>query len=286
MRFQSGESDVISRITARNSAALRRDSARRGYALLDAGPSLEYGFLFFNLNDSVKPSAAWRSLAFRRAVSLRSIATRSFGSCIRVMPIRSLASSRRETRLGFRRKFPCPIHSIERAREFLRADGFKWSREGALLDSEGRNVRFSIVASSSNPERAQIATLIQADLKPLGIEVDVVQLEFNSLIARVTTYARLRRMHFRPQQRRRRSQRRPGCMAFERQRSSVASRANEARDAWEAEIDALMKQQLITPRYEERKRIFDRVHEIAAQNLSAHSAGQPSRTGRRQTGPG
>jgi peptide/nickel transport system substrate-binding protein len=37
--------------------------------------------------------------------------------------------------------------------------------------------------------------------------------------------------------------------------------------AWEAEIDTLMKQQLITPQYEQRKRIFDRVQEIAGENL-------------------
>ena len=38
MRFQAGESDVINRIAPKDYAVLQRDSARRGYALQDAGP--------------------------------------------------------------------------------------------------------------------------------------------------------------------------------------------------------------------------------------------------------
>jgi peptide/nickel transport system substrate-binding protein len=267
LRFHSGESDVISRITPRNYAVLRRDSARRRYALLDAGPSLEYGFLFFNLNDSVKPGAAWRSLAFRRAVS----AAIDRDAIVRLVyqgyadPLASVVAAGNKAWIPA--QIPLPIHSIGRAREFLRADGFKWSREGALLDSEGKNVRFSIIASSSNPERAQIATLIQADLKPLGIQVDVVQLEFNSLIARVTTTHDYEACIFALSS----GDADPNADLDLWLSSGNAHlwhpRQTKPATAWEAEIDALMKQQLITPRYEERKRIFDRVHEIATQNL-------------------
>ena len=76
---------------------------------------------------------------------------------------------------------PAPARSVERARQLLAADGFKWNRDGTLLDPEGRPVEFSILTSNSNPERLQMATLIQDDLKQIGMRVNVVPLEFRSL---------------------------------------------------------------------------------------------------------
>src|SRR5204862_6732079 len=72
-----------------------------------------------------------------------------------------------------------------KAREYLAADGFKWTREGGLVDPEGKAVRFSILVSATNNERMQIATLMQADLKAVGMQLDIVPLEFNSLIDRL-----------------------------------------------------------------------------------------------------
>jgi peptide/nickel transport system substrate-binding protein len=162
---------------------------------------------------------------------------------------------------------PPPVHSVERAREILKADGFKWNRDGALQDAEGQNVRFSIIATTSNPERVQIATLIQADLKPLGIEVDIAPLDFPSLIDRVT---RTRNYE---------------ASIFAISSGDVDPNAElmvwlsngtmhlwhlqqtKPATAWEAEIDSLMKRLLIIPRYEERKKLFDRVQEIAMENL-------------------
>ncbi len=36
--------------------------------------------------------------------------------------------------------------------------------------------------------------------------------------------------------------------------------------AWEKEIDSLMEQQLVAPSYEQRKKLYDRVQEILAEN--------------------
>ena len=76
LRFQSGEIDLISHITTQNFTALQQQAGPRGVRLLDAGASLEWNFLFFNLNDPTKttPEIArkqkWFSItAFRQAVS-------------------------------------------------------------------------------------------------------------------------------------------------------------------------------------------------------------------------
>ena len=69
MRFQSGESDVISRITPKDYAVLQRDSGASWICVTGCRALARIWLPFFNLNDSVSPKAVWRQLAFRRAVS-------------------------------------------------------------------------------------------------------------------------------------------------------------------------------------------------------------------------
>ena len=45
---------------------------------------------------------------------------------------------------------------------------------------------------------------------------------------------------------------------------------------WEAEIDVLIERQLITMRYPERKRLYDRVQELVAAHLPVVALGSPN----------
>src|SRR5712692_4657301 len=75
LRFQSGETDMISRLGAENFSVLSRQ--QRGFTMTDAGPGLEYNFLFFNLNDPSEKTSPdtlqkqkwFREVKFRQAVS-------------------------------------------------------------------------------------------------------------------------------------------------------------------------------------------------------------------------
>src|SRR5690242_9112484 len=75
LRFQSGETDLISRLGADNFSVLSRQPGN--YTMVDAGPGLEYNFLFFNLSDSSEKTPTeilqkkkwFREVKFRRAVS-------------------------------------------------------------------------------------------------------------------------------------------------------------------------------------------------------------------------
>ena len=77
MRFEAGETDVINRLSSENYALLSRERARTETQLVDLGPSLEYNFLLFNLNDlsgkkldSIARKQLWfQDLGFRQAYS-------------------------------------------------------------------------------------------------------------------------------------------------------------------------------------------------------------------------
>jgi peptide/nickel transport system substrate-binding protein len=274
LRFQSGETDVISRLGAENFSVLSRQ--QRGFTMTDAGPGLEYNFLFFNLNDlgeksppEIARKQKWfREVKFRQAVS--SAIDRD--SIVRLVYQGRGAALWGPVTPGNRRwmntALAHPGRSLDRARELLKEAGFSWANgangDGTLMDAEGKPVEFSILTSSSNADRTKMATLIQDDLKQLGMRVQLAPLEFRSLIDRVTQTKEYE-----------------ACLLalasfdadpnsdFNVWHSSGAnhlwnpSQAHPAMN-WEAEIDRLMEQQHSAARFEQRKKFYDRVQEILA----------------------
>jgi len=276
LRFQSGETDIISRLSAENFSVLGRQP--RGYSMSDAGPGLEYNFLFFNLNDLGEKSSAdlarkqkwFRDVRFRQAIS----AAVDREAIVRLVYQGRGAPLWGPVTPGNRRwvnsSIPHSPRSLERARSLLKEAGFSWSTasngESALLDPEGRPIEFSILTSSSNADRTKMATLIQDDLKQLGMHVQVVPLEFRSLIDRVTQTKEydacllgLASFDADPT---------PDLNVWLSSGGTHLWNPSQSHPAtpWEAEIDRLMEQQLSTPGYDQRKKLYDRVQEILAEN--------------------
>src|SRR5215475_2828668 len=77
MRFESGDTDLISRLSSDNFTLLNRERSRTHAQLTDMGASLEYNFMLFNQNDlgtkkldAVTRKQKWfQELKFRQAVS-------------------------------------------------------------------------------------------------------------------------------------------------------------------------------------------------------------------------
>jgi peptide/nickel transport system substrate-binding protein len=275
LRFQSGETDVISRLGAENFSALARQ--QHNFSMTDAGPGLEYNFLFFNLSDpegKASPEMAskskwFRDVKFRQAVS----AAVDRDAIVRLIYQGRGAALWGPVTPGDRRWVDAsvahPARSLERARALLKEAGFSWKSDGngaaELLDSSRKNVEFSILTSSSNVERTKMAAVIQEDLKELGMRVQVVPLEFRSLIDRVTQTKEYEACVL-------------GLASFDADPNSDLNvwlssggthlwNPSQAHPAtpWEAEIDALMEQQLDEPKFEQRKKLYDQVQEILAE---------------------
>ena len=134
-----------------------------------------------------------------------------------------------------------------------------------MKDKEGNAVVFSIITNSGNKARERMATLIQEDLQKVGIHVNVVTLDFPSLIERMTQIVRLRSHFARAHQRRTRPQRTDERLAEFVGKSPVESTEKVPETAWEAEIDRLMRAQAPSADPKKRKEAFDRVQEIAVE---------------------
>jgi peptide/nickel transport system substrate-binding protein len=275
IRFLSGDTDILSRFGSDDFTLLEKQELMKRYHVYDLGPGLEYNFLFFNLNDlssgdspELAMKQAWfRDVRFRQAVS----------AAIDRDAIVRLVYSGRATALwgpvtpGNKLWVDSQIvhlpRSLDRSRQLLRTAGFSWRSDGSLVDGRGASVEFSILTSSSNSQRTQTATIIQEDLRQLGMNVHVVSLEFGAVVERL-----LKTHNY------------DACIM-----GLVSGDADPTPDMnvwlssgethlwhpsqvhpstpWEAEIDTLMEKQLVTLDYAKRKQLYDRVQEVLAANL-------------------
>jgi peptide/nickel transport system substrate-binding protein len=275
IRFQAGDADILTRFSAENFAVLEKQQSARHYHLDDLGAGLEYNFLFFNLN-SVDPKTLpeiarkqewFEDKRFRQAVS---------GAIDRDSIVRLVYNGRATplwtqvtpgNRLWIDPGIPHPALSVAHSRELLRSAGFSWKSDGSLVDSHGRPVEFSILTSSSNAQRVKIATLIQDDLGKLGMSVQIDSLEFHTMVDRLLKSHDYEAAVM-------------GLVSGDADPTSEMNvwmssgdthlwHPNQTQPAtsWEAEMDRLMQQQLVELDHSKRKRLYDRVQEIVADEL-------------------
>ena len=160
-----------------------------------------------------------------------------------------------------------PARSVEGGRKLLASLGFSWKDDGTLVDLGGIPVEFSIITSASNAQRTQMATMIQADLKDLGIHVQVVPLEFHSVLDRILKTHDYEAAVL--------GLGGGGVGPNSEMNVWLSSGTNHVWDlgephpitGWEAEIDQLMEKQLSTMQPKSRKLLYDRVQEILAEDL-------------------
>ncbi|MGA7624172.1 MAG: ABC transporter substrate-binding protein [Candidatus Acidiferrales bacterium] len=275
IRFEAGDTDVISRLSAQNYALLEKREAAKGYHLYDLGPGFEYNFVFFNLNDlsskglpEIAKKQAWfQDLRFRQAVSAvidrESIVRLVYDG--RATPLWAQVTP--GNKLWVDEKIPRPPRSIGHARELLQSAGFKWRQDGSLEDPRGNQVEFTILASSSNAQRTKMATIIQDDLSQLGMSVHVVPLDFAAMVDRLLDSFDYEAAVM-------------GLVSGDADPTSEMNiwvttggthlwDLNQAKPAtaWESELDRLMEQQLFTLDYAKRRTLYDRVQETVAENL-------------------
>jgi len=164
----------------------------------------------------------------------------------------------------FNDKLKPMVYSPEAALKALREDGFRFEN-GALRDKEGNAIVFSIITNSGNKYRELMATMIQEDLGKIGVKVNLVTLDFPSLLDRLTqtfdyeaVLLGLTNVGLDPNE-----QMNVWLSSSENHQWNPQEKSPET--AWEAEIDRLMRVQAASAIPEKRKEAFDRVQEIVVE---------------------
>jgi len=284
LRFRRGEIDLINSLETEYFDKLSQTSPSLVH---DAGPSLDTEQMWFNQAANA-PIPAYKktwftSTNFRRAVS----AGLNRADMCRVVfashatPAAGPVSP--ANKFWFNGKLKPMAYDAGAALRELQADGFRL-QNGILRDRYGHEVEFSIITNSGNKSRERLATMIQEDLAKVGMKVNVVTLDFPSLIERITqnfnyeaALLGLVNTELDPN-----SVMTVWLSSAENHQWNPSQKTPETQ--WEAEIDKLMRQQASSTDPNKRKAAFDRVQEIVVEQqpfiylvnknaLSAVSAG-------------
>jgi len=158
-------------------------------------------------------------------------------------------------------------YDLDLAAEILDKAGYKdRDGDGILEDADGNKVEFNLYTNSGNNIREKICTIIQEDLRRLGIKVNYKPLEFNSLVEKlvsnydwdaiVLSFTGASDPHFGSN-----VLRSSGKLHFWHPRQKYPA------TEWEAEIDRLMMAGARELDQKKRSAIYRRVQEILHEEL-------------------
>lgn len=262
LRLSRGEIDFINSVSPEYFESLK---AKAPQSVFDAGVSLDSEQMWFNQVPSAPlpdyKKAWFASTHFRRAVSA-SIHRDDLARVVfkgHAQPAVSFISP--ANKFWFNQKLQPHAFDPKAAIGELSQDGFQL-QNGTLRDRAGHSVEFSIITNAGNKDRERMATMIQQDLSAIGIRLNVVTLDFPSLIERMT-----RTFNY------------ESCLLGlvnddldpNAQMTVWLSSADNHQwnpnqktpaTAWEAEIDRLMHEQASALDPQKRKRAVDRVQQI------------------------
>jgi len=264
LRFRRGETLLINVLEADNYDRLAADMPA---AVHDVGPSFDTEQMWFNQVAAApipEYKKAWfRSQNFRRAISQAinraDMCRIAFNGHAR--PAAGLLSP--ANRFWFNQNLQAEQTDIPGALKRLAADGFHLDKD-VLRDRDGHAVEFSIITNAGNKVRERLAVLMQDDLSKIGIHLNVVTLDFPSLIERISHSFNYEACLL-------------GLVNVDLDPSTqmnvwLSSASNHQWNPeekspateWEAEIDRLMRAQASTTDNRKRKEYFDQVQQIVA----------------------
>jgi peptide/nickel transport system substrate-binding protein len=267
LRFRRGELQMIDKLEPEAFQRLRKESPS---TTVNAGPSLDVEFFWFNQSPAAAIPAykmKWfQSTRFRQAISMAV----NRDDIIRIVyqgyaspaagPISPANKQWCNTRLRPRKYDP------EAALKLLRDDGFQFDGT-TLRDREGAPVEFSLITNAGSKIRAQIGSMLQQDLKKIGILINFTPMEFQSLIERISKTRQyeacllgLTNVEIDPASQ-------TNIWLSSGTMHAWSPEQSKPITPWETEIDRLMKEQAAASTASERKNAFDRVQQIVYEQV-------------------
>ena len=184
-RLFSGDADLFDALRAEDLPELLRHPKLRAIIL----PGTDYGFVQFNLRDpahNAQPHPLFGDRALRRAIAmsidrnalvksvLDTLGLVAVGPTVRAFPTTDTLVSQ------------IPFDSA-RGRVIL--DSLGWSSHDArgIRTKNGRELAFNLLVPTSSMSRMRLAVLLQAQLRSMGIRVEIEQMENSAFMARQQT---------------------------------------------------------------------------------------------------
>ena len=186
LRMESGDVDfmVNGDIRPEDYARFRRAADQDKLRLLDVGIALDPNLLWFNLGDPSPTRDLYRDRTFRQALSYAIdrnaiVNTVYLGAAVPVYG--PITAGNRNWHVESTPTYP---YNPAKAREMLASLGLKDTDGDTVLERQGKPVRFSILTQRGHTVRERTVSMIQEHLRQVGLVVDVVSLDPNSMFER------------------------------------------------------------------------------------------------------
>ncbi len=181
LRLLSGEADLYESM---NADLLKQINEKGGIKVVTY-PGFDYGFLMFNLKDTRdrnKPHPVFSDVRVRKALSmavdrsaivsniLDTLGYVSMGPMLRAMPTTDTSI----------KQIP---YDPALAAALLDSAGWKLNKAG-VRERNGKPLKFTLITPNSSRNRVQSATIIQEQLRKIGVTVDIQQLEASTFFSR------------------------------------------------------------------------------------------------------
>ncbi|MBF0570642.1 MAG: ABC transporter substrate-binding protein [Candidatus Omnitrophica bacterium] len=194
LKFIDGELDAAS-VSGSEYPLLKPLEEQKNFHIHEAGANYDSNFVTFNQNVSINPKTrrpfvdpvklSWfANLKFRRAIAhaidkrkIIEILNNGFGQ-----PQNGPMSP--SSGFFYDPDVTVYDYNLEKARMILQQAGFKYRRgHETLEDPSGHPVEFNLYTANANTAgREQMAAIIRSDLGAIGMKVNLVPVEFNTLV--------------------------------------------------------------------------------------------------------
>ena len=267
LRAEGGQIDVINQdVPAEAYAPLKQAAARGQVKLIDVGAALQADSFWFNLKPGAfarDPRSEWLQRdELRHAISM-AVDRKTFVDTVflgAADPVFGPVPPSNKT--WHWSGTPAISHDSAAARTLLAKIGLvDRNGDGILDDPRGQPARFSILVQRGRPRLERAAAVIRDELKKIGLTVDVVPLEGNTVVSRIVG-GQYDAVYFAPTP----SDIDPAVTldfwlssgSFHLWNIAEKTPATE----WERRIDELMLRQSASNDQTERKRLFDEVQKV------------------------
>ena len=196
LKFLDGEVDFIS-LRGFEYPMIKPREAQGNFTVYDSGPDFGSSFLVFNQNTGINPktkktfvepvkSKWFLDIHFRRAVAHAIDKTKMIEILMNGLGYPQISDMSESAGFFYNPNVEVYEYDLNKAKKILHDAGYiDRNADGVIEDPDGHNVEFNLLTNSGNVERVQIASIIRHDLQSLGMKVNFLSLEFNTLVTKL-----------------------------------------------------------------------------------------------------
>ncbi len=196
LKFMEGSVDAYG-LRGTDYPYIKPEEKKGNFTIYDLGPATGSNFITFNLNPGKNPKT---EEPFVDPIKLKWFQNVKFRQAVAHAIDKDKIVEIVKNRLGYHQNSPIGPgagffhnpdvpkyeYDLDKAKEILASEGFKdRDDDGFIEDQDGNVIEFNLNTNAGNTEREDIAGIIRGDLERLGMKVNFMGLEFNTLVSKL-----------------------------------------------------------------------------------------------------